>query len=64
VIREVFNRYMCNAIRRVKIQNNKITSSKATITMDFPLWGLVDCLMSLDVHKRDMEQLAIALFNV
>ncbi|KAH8772340.1 hypothetical protein BGZ57DRAFT_764040, partial [Hyaloscypha finlandica] len=63
-IAEVFDKYMCDAIRRVKIQKDGITSSKAAVTMDFPLWGLVDCLMSLDVRERDVEQLAMALFNV
>jgi len=55
---------MCDAIRRVNIENDGITSLKAAVTLDFPLWGLVDCLMSLDVRERNVEQLAMALFSV
>jgi len=59
-IAKVFNEYMCNAIRRVAVNSDW----KAAVTMDFPVWGgLVDCVMSLDVCERGVEQLAIALFN-
>ena len=51
---------MCDAIRRV-IVGSKL---KAAITMAFPRWGLIDCLMSLDVQERSIaEQLALDLFN-
>lgn len=63
-IAKVFDEYMCGAIRRVTVQNDGITSSKAAVTMDFPPWGLVDCLMSLDVHHSKVGYLAMALFNV
>ncbi|ORY01892.1 hypothetical protein BCR34DRAFT_89943 [Clohesyomyces aquaticus] len=60
-IPKVFNEYMCNAIRRVSVGND----SKAAITMVFPRWvGPVDCLMSLDICTRDVEQLTMALFGV
>lgn len=34
------------------------------MTLDFPCWGLVDCRMSLHIRERDVDQLAMALFNV
>lgn len=55
---------MCGAIRRDTVQSDGITSSKAAVTMDFPPRGLVDCLMSLDVHQSKVEYLAMALFKV
>ena len=59
-IAKVFYEYMCGAIRRVTVDSDL----KAAVTMVFPVWGgPVDCLMSLDVCERDVEQLAMALFN-
>ena len=58
---EVFDTYMCNAIRRVNVDGE----SKAAITMIFPGWGgPVDCLMSLDVCQWGIAQLSMTLFNV
>ncbi|KAF1365190.1 hypothetical protein EJ07DRAFT_96300, partial [Lizonia empirigonia] len=57
---EVFNQYICNAIRTVKVDGEL----KAAVTMAFPIWGgPVDCVMSLDVNKHDVEQLVGALFK-
>jgi hypothetical protein len=63
-ITEVFDECIRDEIRRVSIRNDGITSLKAAVTLDFPIWGLVDCLMSLDVRERNVERLAMALFNV
>jgi len=41
-IAKVFDEYRCHAIRRVTVQSDGITSSKAAVTMDLPPWGLVD----------------------
>jgi len=60
----VFDEYMCSAIRRDTVQSGAITSSMAAVTMDFPRWGLVDCLMSLEVHQSKVGYLAMALFKV
>ncbi|KAH8591189.1 hypothetical protein B0O99DRAFT_274866 [Bisporella sp. PMI_857] len=57
---KVFDEYMCDAIRRVTVENDL----KAAVTMVFPVWGgPVDCLMSLDICEQDVEQLAMDLFN-
>jgi len=57
---KVFDEYMCGAIRRVIVDS----VLKAAVTMVFPVWGgPVNCLMSLDVCERDVEQLVMALFN-
>jgi hypothetical protein len=54
---------MCGAIRRVTLQSDGITSWKAAVTMDFPDWGGVDCLLSLDICEQDVEHLVMVLFN-
>lgn len=57
-ITNVFDEYLCGAIRRVE------GDMKAAVTMTFPLWGgLVHCLMSLDICESNVEQLAMALFG-
>lgn len=54
---KIFDNYLCGAIRRVTVGSDL----RAAATMVFPLWGgLVDCVMSLDVCERDVEQLAMA----
>lgn len=59
-ITKVFNRYICDAIGRITINGE----SKAAITMVFPNWvGPVQCLMSLDICAKDVEQLAHTLFD-
>lgn len=62
-IAEVFDNYICDAISKVTIQNNE-KPCKAAVTMNFPPRGLVDCLMSLDVHQSKVGYLAMALFKV
>lgn len=63
-ITTVFDPYMCDAIRRDTPQSGDITCLKAAVTMDFPIEGLDDCLMSLAIHESKVEYLAMALFNV
>ena len=56
----VFNRQMCSAIRRVKLE----CGLKAAITTVFPFWaGAIDCFMSLEIHQSSVVWLAMALFN-
>ncbi|KAL5344731.1 hypothetical protein ACLOAV_010423 [Pseudogymnoascus australis] len=50
-ITTVFDPYMCDAIRRDTPQSGDITCLKAAVTMDFPIEGLDDCLMSLAIHE-------------
>jgi hypothetical protein len=61
-IGEVFNKSICDAIRRVTVNED----SKAAVTMIFPIWGkqVNYAMMSLDVCEQDMVRLAMALFNV
>jgi len=59
-ITEVFNRYMCDAIRHIMVDGE----SKAAIAMVFPGWvGPVQCLISLDICTKDVEHLAHTLFD-
>jgi hypothetical protein len=61
---KVFDRPMCDSMRRVLVRTETTTSWKASVTMVFPLWGgPVDCLMSLDVCEEDVEHLAMVLFD-
>jgi len=61
---QVFDRYMSSAIERVKVKTDGVTTLKAAVTMVFPSWALLDCLMSFDVNASKVEYLAMALFNV
>ena len=63
-IADVFDEYMCGAIRRDTVQRGGTTYLNAAVTMDFPLQGLVDCLMSLAIHPSKVEYLTMALFKV
>ena len=63
-IANVFDEYMCEAIRRDTVQSSRESYVTAAVTMDFPMSGLVDCLMSLAIHESKVEYLAMALFNV
>jgi hypothetical protein len=56
-ITKVFDEDMCNAIRRAANRELK------AITMVFPTWGAVDCVMSFIVCDRDVERLVMNLFN-
>jgi hypothetical protein len=59
-IAKVFDKNLCDAIRRVTVDGDL----KAAVTMVFPTWvGPVDCLMSLDICEREIVRLAIALFR-
>lgn len=61
---QVFDRHLSSAIERVKVNSDGVTSLKAAVTMVFPSWALLDCLMSFDVNASKVEYLAMALFNV
>lgn len=63
-ISDVFNPYMCSAIRKDAVQSAESTCLKAAVTMDFPFDGLVDCLMSLAIYQTKVEYLAMSLFNI
>lgn len=58
-IRKIFDSNMCDAIRTVSIDGE----SKASITMVFSKWVVVDCLMSLEIHEWAIPRLAMALFQ-
>jgi len=58
-IAEVFNEQMCTSIRQVTTQGEL----KAAVTMVFPNWGLVGCLMSLEIGGWNVEWLAMILFK-
>lgn len=60
----VFDQYMCGAIRKDTVLSEGAICLKAAITMDFPIDGLVDCLMSLAIYHTKVEYLALSLFNV
>ena len=51
-ITEVFHPQIGSAIRQVTVQGEL----KAAVTMVFPNWGLVDCLMSLEVGEWSVRQ--------
>jgi hypothetical protein len=62
---EVFEHYMCSAIRRIKVRNDDgMFPLKASVTMVFPPWALVDCLMSVDVDAMCVDHLAQALLGI
>lgn len=61
-IAKTFDPYMSGAIRKISHQND--TVSTAAVTMAFPPWALLDCLMSLDVLPSKVQYLAMALFKV
>ena len=63
-IGDVFDNYMCGAIRRDTVRSGERAYFKAAVTMDFPFDGLVDCLMSLAIHQSKVGYLAMALFKV
>lgn len=63
-IADVFDQYMCGAIRKDTVLSGGTTCLRAAITMDFPFDGLVDCLMSLAIYHTKVEYLAMSLFNV
>jgi hypothetical protein len=48
-VANVFGEYMCRAIRRVTVQSDGIPSLKAAITMEFPEFAPVDCVIMLEV---------------
>lgn len=58
-IAEVFDQYMCGAIRKDTVLSEGAICLKAAMTMYFPIDGLVDCLMSLAIYHRKVEYLAM-----
>ncbi|KAH8674388.1 hypothetical protein BGZ60DRAFT_513784 [Tricladium varicosporioides] len=63
-IADVFNKYICDVIKGEIFHINGTTYLKAAITMTFPQWAILDCVMSLVIHESKVEDLAKALFNV
>ncbi len=63
-VANVFGEYMCGAIRRVTVQSDGIPSLKAAVTMEFPDFVLVDCVMMLEVCEREVERLVKDLFGI
>lgn len=59
-IATIFDPYISGIVMRLKEQS----SLKGAITIVFPSGGLVDCLISLQIHQSEVEYLAIALFKV
>lgn len=60
----VFNKRVRDAIRTVPVLRDGATTWQASVTMLFPIWaGLVDCLMSLDIHDWGIGYFTMALFN-
>ena len=63
-VANVFGEYMCRAIRRVTVQSDRIPFLKAAITMEFPEFAPVDCVMMLEVCEWEVERLVKDLFGV
>ncbi|KAF4627054.1 hypothetical protein G7Y89_g11104 [Cudoniella acicularis] len=63
-IADVFNEYICDVVGGDIFQSNGTTYVKAAITMTFPKWAILDCVMSLVIHESKVGDLAKALFNV
>ena len=63
-VANVFGEYMCRAIRRVTVQSDGIPSLKAAITMEFPEFAPVDCVMMLEVCEWEVERLVKDLFGI
>lgn len=59
-VSKVFPEYWCRAIRRVR----EGESWKAAITMEFPKFALVDCVMMLEVNANEVEYLVKSLFGI
>jgi hypothetical protein len=57
----VFNDYMLAAI--MKCPDDGTGIPKVELTMQFPRWGLVDCLMRLHVSQENVAYIAAALFQ-
>lgn len=63
-VANVFGEYMCRAIRRVTLQSDGMPSLKAAITMEFPEFAPVDCVMMLEVCEWEVECLVKDLFGI
>ncbi|KAK6371752.1 hypothetical protein LTS17_008575 [Exophiala oligosperma] len=59
-IAQVFDERICASIRRVTTTED---GCKVAVTMTFPNWGLVGCLMSLDIGGPNVHWLASTLFG-
>lgn len=57
---KVFPEYWCRKIRKVR----EGASWKAAITMQFPEFALVDCVMMLEVDASEVEYLVKRLFGI
>jgi hypothetical protein len=63
-VANVFGEYMCWAVRRVTARSDGIPSLKATITVEFPGFAPVDCVMMLEVCEWEVECLVKDLFRI
>lgn len=63
-VSDVFGEYMCRAIRRVPASSDGTPSWKAAVTMEFPDFVLVDCVMMLEVSEGEVERLVRDLFGI
>ncbi|KFX86076.1 hypothetical protein V490_09241 [Pseudogymnoascus sp. VKM F-3557] len=63
-VSSVFGEYMCRAIRRVTVYSDGIPSLKSAVTMEFPDFVLVDCVMMLEVCENEVERLVKDLFGI
>ncbi|GKZ63470.1 hypothetical protein AnigIFM49718_011878 [Aspergillus niger] len=62
-ITTVFSKDLCKIISQVPTQVKGETSWRAAVTTAFPLYGDVNCLMSLDICSSGIDYLALELFN-
>ncbi|PYH75182.1 uncharacterized protein BO88DRAFT_431584 [Aspergillus vadensis CBS 113365] len=62
-ITAVFSEDLCNIISKVPTPVKGETSWRAAVTTAFPLYGDVNCLMSLDICSSGIDYLALELFN-
>ncbi|KAK4081911.1 hypothetical protein Purlil1_11503 [Purpureocillium lilacinum] len=59
----VFRRSICDSIEIAPTRRQE-ADQRVCITMDFPPWGVIDCLLSMQIRKSSVTPLANALFGV
>jgi hypothetical protein len=64
-VESVFGKYMSRAIRRVTtVTDMRLPSWSAAVTMEFPDFMLVNCVMMLEVMEGEVERLMKDLFDI
>lgn len=63
-VANVFGEHMALAIRRVSVPSDGLPAMKAAVTMEFPDFVLVDCVMMLEVGETEVERLMKDLFGI